>query len=198
MYKIRVNGSTNLFYFPIGIMEEYMKKQSLALILGLLGLFFLNFPLNAATVSVVVVEAGLPPGNGCTLSAEIWESGMMDVFFEAGHIVSNAPCMQINDISGILPAEVNRDFDQARIGGADFLVLVILNYKDGSAEYSELAEYPKEVFIRLFYVSTGELLHETIIAAANWGTTDAEFIDAKQQAGKIVPRLVNKSIPRQI
>lgn len=169
-----------------------MKKQSFVLILSILG--FMS--LNAATVSVLIVETGLPPGNGCTSSAVVWESGFMDTFFEAGHIVSNAPCMQIDNAfdsnadrfasSGVLPREVNGDFDQARIGGADFFVLIILDYKEGSLEL------PKEVFIRVFGVSTGELLHEAKIAAKVWVNKDEEFRDVKQQAGRIVPQLVKK------
>ena len=167
-----------------------MKKQSLALILVFLG--FMS--LNAATVSVLVVESGLPPGNGCTSSAEVWESGFMDTFFDAGHIVSNAPCFQIGSIldsnadiaaSRVLPREVNGDFDQARIGGADFFVLVILNY-------TESMEHPKDVIIRVFSVSTGDLLHETKGTVKAWINTDEEFLDVKRQAGRIVPHLVKK------
>jgi hypothetical protein len=163
-------------------MEDYMKKRTLALILSLAGVM----SLNAATVSVLVVEAGLPPGYGCSSSAEVWESGMMDAFFDAGHIVSNAPCMQILNAAGVLPAEVNGDFDQARIGGADFLVLVVLNYKDGSIEST------KDVVIRVFSVVSGDLLYETKIADRVWRSTDEEFFDAKQQAGKLVPQLSRK------
>ena len=169
-----------------------MKKLSFAVILGILGLL----SLNAATVSVLVVETGLPPGNGCTPSAGVWESGFMDTFFEAGHIVSNAPCMQIaaafdsnadrTASSGVLPREVNSDFDQARIGGADFFVLVILDYKE------ESIEHPKDVFVRVFRVSTGELLHETKIAAKTWANSDQEFLDVKIHAGKIVPQFTKK------
>ena len=168
-----------------------MKKQSLVLILGLLGIL----SLNAATVSFLVVETGLPPGKGCTPSAMVWESGFMDAFFDAGHIVSNAPCTQINSAydanadkasSRALPREVNSDFDQARIGGADFFVLVILDYKDGSTEH------PQDVFIRLFRVSTGDLVYETKVAARIWINSDEEFLDAKNHAGKVIPQLSKK------
>ena len=168
-----------------------MKKQSLVLILGFLGVF----SLNAATVSVLVVETGLPPGNGCTPSAEVWESGFMDAFFDAGHIVSNAPCMQVSAAfdastniasSRALPREVNGDFDQARIGGADFFVLVILDYKN------ESVEHPIEVFVRLFRVSTGDMIYETKIAARVWMNNDEEFLNVKQHAGKVIPQLSKK------
>ncbi|MCL1928760.1 MAG: hypothetical protein FWG07_08225 [Treponema sp.] len=169
-----------------------MKKQSFILILSI----FCLMSLNAATVSVLVVETGLSSGNGCTPSAMVWESGFMDTLFEAGHIVSNAPCMQIINAfdsnadrfasSGVLPREVNGDFDQARIGGADFFVLVILDYKEGALEL------PKEVFVRVFHVSTGELLHETRVAARLWANSDEELRDVKQQAVKVIPQLVKK------
>ena len=159
-----------------------MKKISFMVILACLG--FMS--LGAATVSVVVVETGLPSENGCTPSASIWESGMMDVFFEAGHIVSNAPCLQVISASGLLPSEVNGDFDQARIGGADFFVLIILNHPKDKPEGF------KEVTIRVFKVSTGELLLETSVNGRVWGNGDDEFIAAKQSAGNLVSRLTSK------
>ena len=156
-----------------------MKKIGFIVILACMG--FMS--LGAATVSVVVVETGLSSENGCTPSASIWESGMMDVFFEAGHIVSNAPCLQAVSAAALLPSEVNRDFDQARIGGAEFFVLVILNYpKDKPEDY-------KEVVIRVFKVSTGEMIYETSVNGRIWGNSEDEFLAAKQSAGNLVPRL---------
>ena len=159
-----------------------MKKHCCMIILALLG--FMS--LGAATVSVVVVETGLSPEKGCTPSASVWESGIMDVFFEAGHIVSNAPCSQIISASGLLPSEVNQDFDQARVGGAEFFVLVILNHPRDKPENF------KEVIIRIFRVSTGELLHETSVSGRAWGNSEDEFLAAKQNAGNLVPRLRSK------
>jgi hypothetical protein len=157
-----------------------MKKISLMLIFACLGFA----SLGAATVSVLVVEAGLPPGSSTTPSASVWESGMMDVFFDAGHIVSNAPILQIDEISGSLPPEAGHDFDQARLGGADFFVLVLLDYSGTDFEQ------PKEVFIRIFRVSSGELLCEMPATARARNNTDDVFFDVKQNAGRLVPQLV--------
>ena len=164
-----------------------MKKTGLLLIFGLL----CSLSLSAATVSVLVLETGLPPGNGCTPSAEVWESGMMDAFFDAGHIVSNAPCQQIVSAAyGAtkgLPMEAGSDFDQARIGGADFFILVLLNYQ------GDISENPtKEICIRVFQVSSGDLLYETQLTRRAWENIDEEFFFAKQNAGKILPVLVKK------
>ena len=155
-----------------------MKKLGFFVILACVG--FMS--LGAATVSVVVVEAGLPSEKGCTPSAAIWESGMMDVFYDAGHIVFNSPCFQITGVSGSLPEEVNNDFNEARTGGADFFVLVILNHSNDKPE-----NY-KEVIIRVFRVSTGALLHETSVNGRIWGSRDDEFLAAKQNAGRLIPR----------
>jgi hypothetical protein len=136
---------------------------------------------------------------------------MMDAFFDAGHIVSNAPAFQLGDASGAIPREAGHDFDLARTGGAEFFVLVVLKYTDGfvpaseqaadnsaadSAEESEAQwqtpDHPKEVFIRVFRVSSGALLHETKLSEKVWNSGDEEFIDAKRYAGKVVPQLSRK------
>lgn len=163
-----------------------MKKLSMALILTCMGLM----SLRAATVSVLVVEAGLPPGAKSSISASIWESGLMDAFFDAGHIVFNAPVMHIKEISGSLPPDVMRDFNEARLGGADFFVLVLLNYSGNNQE--KLPEYPNEVLLKVFQVSTGSLLYETSITGWTKKTADEEFLIAKQNAGKLIPRLLVK------
>ena len=137
--------------------------------------------LKAATVSVLVVETGLSPGHGTIAMA--WEYGMMDAFFDAGHIVSNVPSYQIAAVSDSLPPEVREDLDQARIGGADFFVLILLNYSDNTAGH------PKEALIRVFRVSSGELFYETASSARVWGNIEEELRDAKQNAGKVVSRL---------
>ena len=156
-----------------------MKKLCIVVIIACMG--FMS--LGAATVSVVVVEMGLPLENGCTPSASIWENGIMDTFFEAGHIVFNAPCNQITSASGVLPSDVKEDFEEARNGGADFFVLVILNHPEDKPDNF------KEVIIRAFRVSSGELLHETSISGRIWGSNDEEFLAAKQNAGNILSRL---------
>ena len=151
--------------------------------------FFLFFvfagilSLKAATVSVLVVEAGLPFDPDTSISALAWESGMMDVFFDSGHIVSNVPSYMINDISGLLPSEVNGDFQDARDTGVDFFVLIVLSYTESSRDT------PKDVYIRLFRVSSGDLLYEASLPARTWRTSDDEFQDAVRNAARIVSQI---------
>jgi hypothetical protein len=157
-----------------------MKKWCLAFFLVSVGWI----SLQAATVSVLVVETGLPPGTGPSPSASIWESGIMDAFFDAGHIVSNAPILQIPDMQNSeMPPEARREFDQARIGGADFFVMVLLSYPADSLEH------PKEVSIRLFSVSTGKMIYQTSLTVQVWENPEEEFRAAKRNGGRIIPQL---------
>jgi hypothetical protein len=99
--------------------------------LGMAGLLFvlLVFPLSASMVSFVVVEVGLRQEAARSDYSSVWEDGMMGAFFDAGHIVSNSPVMRIEKISeGLLPQEVQADYYDAFRGGADYFVVVFLEY----------------------------------------------------------------------
>jgi len=158
-----------------------MKKLFFAVVIFVMGFM----PLAAATVSVLVIETGLPPETGLSPSASVWESGVMDAFFDAGFIVSNAPSMQLAKASGSqLPPEARREFEEARLGGADLFFVVHLNYSALDA-----AEQNKSVFIAVFSVSSGELIYETSMGTRSWGNPNEEFLIAKQNTGNIILRL---------
>ena len=71
--------------------------------------FFL-FRVEAATVSFLVIETGLTDEAGSRQHSGLWESGLLDVFFESGHIVSNAPILRLlSKPSGDFPEEA-KDF----------------------------------------------------------------------------------------
>jgi len=98
-----------------------LKRTVLVLISGIL----LTFSVGAATVSFYVVEAGINEGADKKAS-ELWETAFMDVFFDAGYIISNAPIMRLDkspsDILQIL------DFKEASVCGIDYMLIVLLNY----------------------------------------------------------------------
>ena len=113
----------------------------------LLGLF----PVRAANVSVMVIEAGLPNDNRPAHQYSImWENGLMDVYFEMGHIVSNSPIMRLGRMpdSGF-PYEAERDFDEARDTGMEYFVVAIINHPS-----------PYNVSLRIFNTNSHELIKE--------------------------------------
>ncbi|MDR2471627.1 MAG: hypothetical protein LBD09_05910 [Treponema sp.] len=149
--------------------------------------------LEAATVSVLVIETGLPSGAGRTESASVWESGFMDACFDAGHIVSNAPSMRIPRVSAEeFPPEAQGDFDRARLGGADYLIVVFLNYPDGADAKTPGRVHPRDVFIKVFHVSSGDLVYKMPVKVEFRSSLDEEFMDAKRNAGRVVFRLALK------
>ncbi|MDR1506916.1 MAG: hypothetical protein LBI67_07405 [Treponema sp.] len=155
----------------------------------LLGMVLASGALSAATVSFLIIEAGLPEEDGQSQSSSLWESGMMDVFFEAGHIVSNAPVMRIPD-AGIfeksgekLPDRARTEFDEAKNGGADYFVMALLEYRGSGLEK------PQTVYLRVFSVSNETLLFETSCAGNSRIDAHDEFLEVKKNAEKLVPQL---------
>jgi hypothetical protein len=167
--------------------QEFIMKR-LVFILILAGPALCS--LSAATVSFLVVETGLPADSARPESSSVWESGMMDSFFDAGHIVSNAPILRIenpeSEPGAKIPQEARRELDEARLGGADFFVMVLLDY------HNDPQGKPAKILIRIFKVPSGQLLYETSCGVYDGDKADEEFRQVKRQAGKILPQLKAK------
>ncbi|MDR0723553.1 MAG: hypothetical protein LBF75_12335 [Treponema sp.] len=72
----------------------------------------------------------------------------MDVFFDAGHIVSNAPIMQLQVTSaGAFPEEAQGALKEAIAGGSDFFILALLEYQ-GMTQGSP--QRPQSISLKLF------------------------------------------------
>ncbi|MDR1390375.1 MAG: hypothetical protein LBJ31_10430 [Treponema sp.] len=158
-------------------------KRHLALVLSVIVLG--TAPLGAATVSFLVIETGLPMNGEIASSSKVWENGLLDAFFDGGHIVSNARLLRLEDDgtlkkSGALPAVVKADFDDAREGGADFFVAAFLRYAGDDHEQ------PQEVFLKL-YDMNGILVYEFSSIGRTFANPRDEFIDAKRIASKLIP-----------
>jgi hypothetical protein len=109
-----------------------LKRIIIALIIGI----SLNLSVNAALVSFYVIESGVNEEADTKLPA-LWEDAFMDVFFEAGYIISNAPIMRLekkpSDILHVL------DFKDAKMCGIDYMLVVLLDYKDGVPAPDEIS-----------------------------------------------------------
>jgi hypothetical protein len=72
----------------------------------------------------------------------------LEVFFESGHIVSNAPIIRLHERPDEeFPSEAERDFDFAKEGGMDYFIVAIIDHKA-----------PRNVSLRLFSVRTQKLI----------------------------------------
>jgi hypothetical protein len=134
-------------------------------------------PLSAATLSFLVVETGegegpleasARPGPAASSnfeSSSLWETSLFDVFFEAGHIVSNSPILRMNRGGGAdfpgkeaphkeFPPEIRVDLDEAAASRADYFILALLAYPAGAAGRNAK---PEGVSLRIYAAVRGGL-----------------------------------------
>jgi hypothetical protein len=147
-------------------------------------------PLPAATVSFLVVETGLSHEMGNSVYSNLWESGLLDVFFEAGHIVSNAPIKRLDKKpQKPFPDEVRGDLDDAAEGGAEYFILAFLDYPQGGT--GEIPK-PRNIALRVFKISPYKLLYEQLYSDKAAVNLDEEFTTIKQSIRGLVPHMADK------
>ena len=141
----------------------------------------LVFPARASMVSVLVVETGLSEEISTEQYGSLWEGGLMETFFNAGHIVTNSPIMRMEkkpaqDLAGL----VKNDFDDAILGGAEYFILGFLNYQISGGR-----PVPVEIAIKLYKTDTRELLFEQNFPAGRGKSMNEEYQFA-QNTGRII------------
>jgi hypothetical protein len=159
-------------------------------------LFFVFFslaaltPVSAYTVSFMVVEAGLPGEQGASQYGKSWEDGLFDVFFDAGHIISNAPVLRLAASPlAQFPVEAAESLSAARAGGVDYFVLALLDYREDGVQEGPERPGPWQISLRLFRVSPFALVKEEKFAGSRKTRTGEDSAGAKQAAVKMLPYL---------
>ena len=145
-------------------------------------LFFCLFAvvrLEAANVSVLVIETGLPREGSANAYSVTWENGIMDTLFDAGHIVSNAPIMRlVTRAKDGFPDEAERDWKEAQQSGMGYFLIAVVNYPQ-----------PYNVSLRLFNTSSPEMLHEVKYVYRTPRSDKEEYENIKRAIGEIAARL---------
>jgi hypothetical protein len=148
--------------------------------------------LDAAMVSFLVIETGLPEERETGRHSGLWESGLLDVFFEAGHIVSNAPVLRLPEKpEAEFPDEARADLAEALEGGAEFFILALLEYdtpKNGNAETAPL-DKPRKISLRVFKLQPRTLLHEQQYADKSSMNLKDEYDSVKKAARTLIPHI---------
>jgi len=128
---------------------------------GQLLFIFALFPLSAANVSFLVMETGLRQESPTGQYSILWENGLMDTFYECGHIVSNAPLMRVYEkCEDGFPSDAERDYKEAKNGGMDFFIIAIINY----SAYRGNNPQPHNIILRLFNTKSEQMIHEQIFS----------------------------------
>jgi hypothetical protein len=172
---------------PISEMEDYMIKRRPGPVFVLCLFFLAGASLQAATVSFLVIETGLPAETEASQHSSLWESGLLDVFFEAGHIVSNAPIMRLSGKPAkVFPDEAKADLDEALEGGAEYFILALLDYASSAAAD---IQKPTNIALRLFKTKPHKLIFEQQYADKSSQTLNDEFTSLKQAVRGLIPHL---------
>jgi hypothetical protein len=144
-------------------------------------------PAGAATISIMIIGTGATDGAVAKGTADLWESGMMDVFFEGGHIVCNSPAVRIAvPGGGELPEEARRNFADADAGGVDFFVIAQLNYPQNE---SSGPTGPDKVSLSLYRVRPYCVLYKTSYPL-NPGLPAEERISGAKDAARRLSRYI--------
>ena len=132
-----------------------------------------------ATVSFLVIEAGLPKESPVSQYSILWENSLMDVFFEAGHIVSNSPIMRLPQRpTGDILDMAERDIEAAKEGGMGFFIIAVVDHPA-----------PHNVSLHLFRISSGELLLEQKYTDRDYRSKKEEQDAVKSNIMSIASRL---------
>jgi len=138
------------------------------ILLALTCLIFVSLNLYAANISVMVIETGLNKESPVNRYSYMWENGLLDVYFENGHIVSNSPILKLNvKPANGFPEEVLRDYDEAKETGMDYFAIAIIEYPS-----------PFKVSLRLFNTKSFDMLYELAF-------TDAPTLPEKDRYERI-------------
>jgi hypothetical protein len=139
--------------------------------------------LFSETVSVIIVETGIPEEAPIIESSRNWESGIMETFFEYGHIVSNAAMLRLNaDQANPYPSEQVINLDDIRDGGAAFYVLAVLHYNEANGTDS----VPSSIALRLIQLRSNKVLYEQQIDGSKIDIQN-ELKYAMQAAEALIP-----------
>ena len=126
----------------------FLRNRCIGIFLTLV-VFVLGMSAHGATVSFMVIETGLKE-ESTTESSRLWEDALLGVFFDTGHIVSNAPILRIAEKpQQNLPDEARVSLYEALEGGAEFFIVAVLDYQNLARPSRDLPK-PRSISLRLF------------------------------------------------
>jgi hypothetical protein len=110
------------------------------------------------------------------------------VFFDAGHIVSNGTILRLEkNPARDIPDEALPDFAEASEGGAEYLVLILLDYQNTNGIFA-----PRDVSLKLFTVAGREMVYQQRFAAGTSADFDEEYARAREAARAVLPHLKDR------
>jgi hypothetical protein len=140
----------------------------------------------AATISFMVIETGIREEVPTADSSRLWEYALLDVFFETGHIVSNAPILRVAEKpQKSLPDEAMAPLNEALEGGAEFFIVAVLDYQNLSQSGTELPR-PGNISLRLFKTAPYRFLYSREYTAQDIRAVGKDEIDNAMDVARTI------------
>jgi hypothetical protein len=164
----------------------FLKKLNIGAVLAMVT----AVSVHGATVSFMVIETGIREEIPTVDSSRLWEYALLDVFFDTGHIVCNAPILRVSEKpQKNLPDEARDSLNEALEGGAEFFVVAVLDYQHPSQSGTEQPQ-PRNISLRLFQTTPYRFLYSREYAAYEpRGDGKDEMSNAKDIARAIAAHL---------
>ena len=164
------------------------KKLIAGLFFCTLATAFAASSLGAATVSFLVIEANLPDSGATNQYSILWENGLMEVFYESGHIVTNSPILRLNTKPALdFPPEAKNDLELARGGGMDYFLIALVDYPVPTRRME--AVKPQNVSMCLFTTGSGKMLWKQEYAVSGAKTVKEEYEFIKKAIGDMAVQI---------
>jgi hypothetical protein len=149
---------------------------------------FIAVPAYGSMVSVLIIETGLGQESVVKDYSTLWEDGIMGVFFEAGYIVTNGSVIRLeSDCVKEFPDEAQADFYEASEGGAEYFVLVLLEYKNQDGTFK-----PSGVSLKLYGTIPRKLIYQERFSAGQTADSREEHTRAREAARVLISHIKDR------
>jgi hypothetical protein len=149
---------------------------------------FIAVPAYGSMVSVLIIETGLGQESSVKDYSTLWEDGIMGVFFEAGYIVTNGSVIRLEtDRPKEFPDEAQPDFYEASEGGAEYFILVLLEYKNQDGTFK-----PSGVSLKLYGTIPRRLIYEERLSAGQTADNREEHARAREAARVLISHIKDR------
>jgi len=155
---------------------RHMKRR---IFIALFFALFINIAAGASMVSFYVIETGVAEEAERIQHSINWENAFLDIFFDAGHIVCNAPILRLDkkplgDIAEMV------DMQDARDSGVDFILIAQIDYELNTRT-------PQAVSFIIYNLVTREKLLEKKVSPDKLKKARGEYEDMKTIVRGLVP-----------
>jgi hypothetical protein len=151
----------------------FLKKLGAGALLAMV----LTVSAPAATVSFMVIETGIREEIPVADSSRLWEYALLDVFFDTGHIVSNAPILRVAEKpEKSLPDEARAPLKEALEGGAEFFIVAVLDYQNPAPTGTKDLQ-PRNISLRLFKTAPYRFLYSQEYAAHELSAAEKDEVN---------------------